>query len=475
MSRTWKWIVAAVAALVVALGGSTIAYASYFDGRAVPGTTVAGESVSGMTADEISESVSKRVADFTAKMSVDGTEREASLADLGVNVNVDATVQEALSASSSAWSRVSGLFGSEDVPLAVELDEDVLELFVNDLVSSLGQPATNAGIEFDTNAGKYAVIPSFAGHDLDREKIADYALSVGASLSDEAGNFESFETEPKIVTADANEVVSAANKILEVPVSISTGNREISPTIEDRVSWVTIEEKQDSLGEPKLNEEAVRDWTARTALSTNDEPVPGVHNVNSRGDVVSTPNEGAPGYTVNNADQVADALVKALGAGEPFEGLFEYSLTDQEFTTQLIADGAENLAYQAAPGEKWIDINLSNATVSAYEGATIVRGPVPMVPGEPGTETVTGVFRVYLQYVQQTMRGLNQDGTEYVTPDVPWVTYFHGGYALHGAPWRSSFGWSGPGGSHGCVNMPVGEAKWFFDWAEIGTITVSHY
>ena len=32
-----------------------------------------------------------------------------------------------------------------------------------------------------------------------------------------------------------------------------------------------------------------------------------------------------------------------------------------------------------------------------------------------------------------TMRGLNTDGTEYVTPDVPWVMYYYADYALHGA------------------------------------------
>ena len=73
------------------------------------------------------------------------------------------------------------------------------------------------------------------------------------------------------------------------------------------------------------------------------------------------------------------------------------------------------------------------------------------------------------------MRGLNVDGTRYETPDVPWVTYFHGGYALHGAYWRSTFGHGGPGGSHGCVNMPIPAAKWFYDWAGIGTTVVSHY
>ena len=95
-----------------------------------------------------------------------------------------------------------------------------------------------------------------------------------------------------------------------------------------------------------------------------------------------------------------------------------------------------------------------------------------MVPGAPETPTIVGTFHVYLKYDVQTMRGENADGTKYETEGVPWVTYFSGGYAMHGAPWRSSFGWSGYGGSHGCVNMPVDAAKFIYDWTDMGDTVV---
>ena len=113
--------------------------------------------------------------------------------------------------------------------------------------------------------------------------------------------------------------------------------------------------------------------------------------------------------------------------------------------------------------------------MTAYEGATVVHGPVSIVDGAAETPTVTGTYKVYLQYESQTMRGENADGTKYETEGVPWVTYFSGGYEMHGAPWRSSFGWSGYGGSHGCVNMPVDAAKFIYDWTDMGDTVVVHY
>ena len=121
-------------------------------------------------------------------------------------------------------------------------------------------------------------------------------------------------------------------------------------------------------------------------------------------------------------------------------------------------------------------MDLANKTVTAYVGDTPVWGPRAMVDGKEGNETPTGTYEIYLRYDRQDMTNAAYypEGHEkyYYTPDVPWVQYFHRGFGFHGAPWRSSFGYSG---SHGCINMPVSDAKWLYDWASIGTKTVVHY
>jgi lipoprotein-anchoring transpeptidase ErfK/SrfK len=121
-------------------------------------------------------------------------------------------------------------------------------------------------------------------------------------------------------------------------------------------------------------------------------------------------------------------------------------------------------------GERWIDVNLSSYVLTAYEGTTPVMSTY-VVDGAAGTPTARGTFYVYSKLTAQTMRGSNLDGSEYVTEDVPWVMYFYADFALHGAYWRSSFGYSG---SHGCVNMPVGDAAWLFNWADYGTRVEVH-
>ena len=117
-------------------------------------------------------------------------------------------------------------------------------------------------------------------------------------------------------------------------------------------------------------------------------------------------------------------------------------------------------------GEKWIDVDLTNQRLVAYEGDTAVYW-VTVSTGLADTPTVTGQYRTYVKYEAQTMFGPG-----YYLPDVPYVMYFHLGYAIHGTYWHNNFGRPM---SHGCVNTPTPDAKWLFDWAPVGTLVNVHY
>jgi lipoprotein-anchoring transpeptidase ErfK/SrfK len=120
--------------------------------------------------------------------------------------------------------------------------------------------------------------------------------------------------------------------------------------------------------------------------------------------------------------------------------------------------------------ERWISVNLTTQTLTAYEGNTPVRSTL-ISSGLPRTPTVTGQFRIYLRYRSQDMDGYRL-GFNYYLRDVPYVQYFYGNYGLHGTYWHNNFGRPM---SHGCVNLPTPEAEWLFNWASIGTLVYVHY
>jgi lipoprotein-anchoring transpeptidase ErfK/SrfK len=115
--------------------------------------------------------------------------------------------------------------------------------------------------------------------------------------------------------------------------------------------------------------------------------------------------------------------------------------------------------------ERWIDVDLSEQSLTAYERQTPVRTTL-VSTGLPATPTPPGQFRIWVKYRYDDM-----EGPGYYLRDVPFVMYFYKGYGLHGATWHANFGHPM---SHGCVNLPVEESEWLFNWADVGTLVNVH-
>ena len=485
LSAKASWaLIALLGALLVAVIGVG-AYAAYFADRALPRTTVAGQSVSGQNRDEIAQGLQERASHASINVTVDGTLTSATLEEAGIAIDTDATLDDVFAPNGSILSRISSLFTSRDVQVVTSRDDAAAQALTQKVSASVDQPVREGSIQFNEDGGAFSVIEAQEGHSVDLEQLASACDEAARTLTTQDIDLPMIAVSPTVTTQIAQQLADKANTMLEIPVSITDGIHTYSPDARERSTWIALPDLNAAGGaggkgaaantgalDVTWNEKPVRAWVESTALSTNEEPTKGVKNVNSRGDVVAVADPGKSGWTVNNAGEVADELLAALKDGTAYEGDFDYDQTEPEFTTREIADGAGDKVYQAAPGEKWIDVDLSNASVTAYEGATVVQGPIPMVPGKPGWETVTGTFRIYLKH-QDQMMGCSP-GYDYCTY-TPWESYFHGDYALHGAPSRSSFGWSGEGGSHGCVNMPVDGAQWIYNWAPVGTVVVSHY
>lgn len=119
---------------------------------------------------------------------------------------------------------------------------------------------------------------------------------------------------------------------------------------------------------------------------------------------------------------------------------------------------------------KLIEVDLTHQTVTLWEGDKAVYNGL-VAAGVAGAPTPTGSFMVEYKLPKTRMKGVNPDGSRYDIPDVPWVLVFQGDYTLHGAPWRTRFGYPG---SNGCVSMETSQAQMLFDWSPIGTPVKIH-
>jgi len=120
-------------------------------------------------------------------------------------------------------------------------------------------------------------------------------------------------------------------------------------------------------------------------------------------------------------------------------------------------------AYLTPEGvEKWIEIDLSQQKIRAWEGNNKVMEYV-ISSGKRSTPTPQGEYRIWVKLRYTKMEGgVRGTSDYYYLPNVPYVMYFHKGYGIHGAYWHMRFGTPV---SHGCVNLQIPDAGRLYNWA----------
>ncbi|MBE9225793.1 L,D-transpeptidase [Phormidium sp. LEGE 05292] len=156
-----------------------------------------------------------------------------------------------------------------------------------------------------------------------------------------------------------------------------------------------------------------------------------------------------------------------VGTALSFAALFSWSVPPT-LAQGIRSQGniiAERIATLQQSEERWIEVDLSQQKLIAWEGSKKVYR-LNVSTGKSATPTITGTFTVQSKHVSGRMRG-----PDYNVPYVPYIMYFSGGYAIHGAYWHNRFGTPV---SHGCVNLRVSEAEKVFRWASVGTPVIVH-
>ena len=167
------------------------------------------------------------------------------------------------------------------------------------------------------------------------------------------------------------------------------------------------------------------------------------------------------GEWVENAGEAVfdNQPVVSISKGET-EEILAKSKDSQVLGLHTTADGTE----------KWIEVDLSDLKLYAWEGDRKVY-EFAVSTGRPGYNTPTGEFRVWRKVRSQAYRGGSKArGDYYYLPNVPFSLFFGGGdvpngqgYAIHGAYWHNDFGIKNR--SSGCVNVKPEEAGLLYNWA----------
>ncbi|MGE5252001.1 MAG: L,D-transpeptidase [Bacteroidota bacterium] len=178
------------------------------------------------------------------------------------------------------------------------------------------------------------------------------------------------------------------------------------------------------------------------------------------------PVKAAPGYNApDTGAQVVPFQVVQIFDTQNVDGA-DWNMIgpDQWLEARKVAQVIINTtAPEGVTSGRWIDVDLAEQSLAVYDNYQLVYATVIATGMEPFW-TRPGIFQIQKKLETETMR--NSDPTDfYYLDNVPWTMYFDGARALHGAYWRTRFGYPQ---SHGCVNLSVGDAHWLFNWAGVG-------
>ncbi len=430
-----------------------------------------GQDVSGMDRQTLTAFVSQRAASASLTLTVKGASTTVPLSQIA-RVDVRATAEAAVSGAGSPMALLRGIVRKREVTARYTTDKDARAALVAQLSSTLRDHVVEPTVTWDEGSGAFTALPGRSGEGIEPGDL-DAALDTAASrFSDHVASVSIRRAEPTVSTEEARGAARSATALLDAELSVTVDGTVHTATRAQKASWIDFPVKEGRIV-PVVSQEKVRAWVSSLTTEAERNPVNAINNVDSAGTVLQLARPGKPGRHAGNVDAVATALAQGLGQIRSTSQEISWNEVPHSTESRVVPSGPERFAYQARAGEKWIDVNLTDSTLTAYEGQKVVYGPVLINHGGVGHETVTGTHKIYLRYQAQDM-GCTPEWP-YCERGVPWVSYWHKSYALHGAPWVKEFGIGTDESSHGCINIPVADAQAIWQWSEIGTTVVTHY
>lgn len=436
--RVGMWIGIGAGAVAVALVASSFVLIA-------PGTSVAGVPVGLLTAGAATDAVQQRLAETTIVLSGAGGDVELTGADLGATVDARALADAAF-ADHPMWN-VSQWYG-EPIEAVIGLDPDTATAALRAVAPDLYTDPVDATLAFDPETASYITTPAVEGTGIDIEAVRE-ALHTAFGTGETVVAFApvAAPVEAQTPTFVAESTAASLNGILD-NAGFYIGPERTVPIERDLVaSWLTVAPGERGTFDITADEAAIQAVVDTLPAAVDRPAVDSTVVTDTAGNVLREETAGVVGRQLGDTSGLASDYAGSLASGK---AAFELPVTEVPFATNALARN--------------IVVNLSERRTYLYENGNIVQS-YAISSGKAGSPTFTGSYKLNWKRAIQDMGCF--EGAPYCTKDVPWVAYFNGDQAFHGAYWHNSFGYADV--SSGCVNMPVAAAKFLYDWAPIGT------
>ncbi len=452
-------VVSLVSGMGLVLVALYLAFTGTYNGRFMPGVAVGGRPLAGLTYSQAFDQLKVDLDGYRLRLDVVGQPRQVSLEDLGAKYDVATTLATAYELGRSDQVIMAGIPAPKLPPLrwAYNLDQSKLASFAKGVAGELGVVPKNANIVI--KSGVPTIEPDVSGWG-----VNDRALQRVLVTSLAANSTTPIPVRPHVVAATvrANQVAPAmaeTQKILATPLALTYNDQVFRPDAKLIGDWIAYEVSHTKSGlTPRIDSTRLKDYINQISNQINIAPIN--HKVTIENGISKVTQEGINGLAVDQ-----DALVKFVS-----QALLDQTSLTYAITTKPVAFKTETTNQVSLDYGRYIEINLKLQRLWVYQDKEVILTSA-LTSGATGAGlgTVTGLFSIYYKTTNTRLRGY-QYGYDYDVPVKYWMP-FYGGYGLHDAAWRSSFGGADYyyNGSHGCVNLPESTAAFIYNWASIGT------
>jgi vancomycin resistance protein YoaR len=228
LSRFVSRAVLGLALLILVTAASLYWFRSSYEDRIYPAINVAGINVGGKSVASAEAAIEQQAAAIEgtrASFTYQDKHWEPTLAELGVTVDADATLDAAAAIGRendaqgrvrSAWSL---LRDDRNIPLSISVDEATLNLWFDRVDADLGIAPRDA--ELQVTDGKVSIVPEIAGTVVDREQTKQTLLAALAGLQAPSAELITIARTPRVHATDLDAAKQQLEQALAKPVKVT--------------------------------------------------------------------------------------------------------------------------------------------------------------------------------------------------------------------------------------------------------------
>lgn len=452
--------------ILVAFAAVYIGISTYFKSHFFMNTEINGQDFSRKTVEDVQQYLQEQVQDYKLTiLEKDNKTDTISGEEISLRYEENEDIENVLKSQNVfMWPKCFFVKNSSKAIVEVSYDRDALENRIQGLESLKVEqvPPTSAYPKY--NGTEFVVEPEVTGTEVDvdvlREKIHQYISEFQPELDMQE---EKCYAMP-IYTSESGDVRAACNEMNQYLQASITYTMD-QPVVVDRTlisNWVSVDDDM----KVTFNEAAVREWLRE--FGKQYDTIGKTRTITSPYGKTVEVSGGTYGWSVDE-DAEFTTLVNSIKNGEVVT-------KEPAYCDRAVSHSAPEWGNTYAE----VDLSAQHMWYIVDGGIALETDVVTGVP-IPEKETPSGVYSILEKELNSTLVGEIDPATgqpEYRTVVAYWMRVTWSGIGFHDANWQPAFGgslYATGAGSHGCINMPVGQAASLYDMMPVGTPVIIHY